>query len=191
MPQLLSLRVAATDACLPQARAPQEEQPQQWEALELRWRIALLSATRKSQYKATRTQCSQINKLIKKEKLLNVFNTEVQIFILSVQFSLTQSCLTLCDPMDCSTPGFLVHHQLPELTQTPVHWVSDVIHQTISSSVITFSCLQSFPASGSLPMSQFFTSGGLSIGVSASASVLPMNIQDWFPLRLTGLILQS
>ena len=49
--------------------------------------------------------------------------------------------------------------------------------------------LQSFPASGFFPMSQFFTSGGQSIGVSASASVLPMNIQDWFPLRLTGLML--
>ena len=65
-------------------------------------------------------------------------------------------------------------------------------HPTISSSVIPFSCLQSFPASGSFPMSQFFTSGGQSIGVSASASILPMNIQDWFPSGLTGLIsLQS
>ena len=61
-------------------------------------------------------------------------------------------------------------------------------HPTISSSVIAFSHLQSFPASGSFPMSQFFTSGGHSIGVSASASVLPMNIQDWFPLGLTGWI---
>ena len=58
---------------------------------------------------------------------------------------------------------------------------------TISSFVVPFSsCLQSFPASGSFPMSQFFPSGGQSIGVSASASVLPMNIQDWFPLGLTG-----
>ena len=63
------------------------------------------------------------------------------------------------------------------------------LHPTISSSVIPFSsCLQSFPASGSFPMSYFFTSGGQSIGVSASASVLPMNIQDLFPLELTGLI---
>ena len=54
-------------------------------------------------------------------------------------------------------------------------------HPTISSSVVPFSCLQSFPASGSFPMSQFFTSGGQSVGVSASASILPMNIQDWFP----------
>ena len=66
-------------------------------------------------------------------------------------------------------------------------------HPTISSSVVPFtSCLQSFLASGSFPVSQFFTSGGQSIGVSASASVLPMNIQDWFPLGWTDLIsLQS
>ena len=65
-------------------------------------------------------------------------------------------------------------------------------HPTISSSVVPFSsCLQSFPASGSFLMSQLFASDGQSIGASASASVLPMNIQDWFPLGLTGLILQS
>ena len=66
-------------------------------------------------------------------------------------------------------------------------------HPTISSSVIPFSsCLQSFPASGSFLMSQFFASGGQSIGASASASVLPMNIQSWFPLGGTGWIsLQS
>ena len=66
-------------------------------------------------------------------------------------------------------------------------------HPTISSSVVPFSsCFQSFPASRSFPMSQFFESGGQSIGVSASTSVLPMNIQDLFPLGLTGLIsLQS
>ena len=62
-------------------------------------------------------------------------------------------------------------------------------HPTISSSVIPFSsCLQSFPALGSFPVSWPFTSGGQRIGASASASVLPMNIQDWFPLGLTGLI---
>ena len=65
-------------------------------------------------------------------------------------------------------------------------------YPTISPSVVPFpSCPQSFPASGSFPMSQFFTLGGQSIGASASASVLPMNIQGWFPLGLTGLILQS
>ena len=71
--------------------------------------------------------------------------------------------------------------------------LSQWCHQTILSSVIPFSShLQSFPASGSFPISQFFTSGGQSIGVSASASVLPMNIQDWFPLGWTGWIsLQS
>ena len=62
-------------------------------------------------------------------------------------------------------------------------------HQTISFSVVPFSsCLQSFPASGSFLMNQFFASGGQSIGVSASALVLPMNIQDWFPSELTSLI---
>ena len=71
--------------------------------------------------------------------------------------------------------------------------LSQSCHPTISSSVIPFSsCLQSFPASGSFPMSYFFISDGQSIGVSASASVLPMNIQDWFPLGWTGWIsLQS
>ena len=65
-------------------------------------------------------------------------------------------------------------------------------HSTISSSVVPFSCLQSFPASVSFPVSQFFTPGGQSIGVSTSALVLPLNIQDWFPLGLTGWIsLQS
>ena len=94
--------------------------------------------------------------------------------------------------MDCSMPGFPVHHQLPELTQTHVHQVV-WCHPTISSSVFPFSsCLQSLPASGSFPMSQFFASGGQGIGASASASVLPMNIQEWFPLGWTGWIsLQS
>ena len=79
---------------------------------------------------------------------------------------------------------------IPKLTLTHVHWVGN---STISSSVIPFSPnLQSFLASGSFQMSQLFTSGAHSIGVSASASVLPMNIQDWFPLGWTGLIsLQS
>ena len=66
-------------------------------------------------------------------------------------------------------------------------------HSTISSSIVPYSsCTQSFPASGCFQMSQFFTSGGRSIRVSASASVLPMNIQDWFPLEWTGWVsLQS
>ena len=70
---------------------------------------------------------------------------------------------------------------------------SVMLYLTISSSVVPFSfCFQFFPASRSFPMSQFFASGGQSIGASISASVLPMNIQDWFPLGLTGMIsLQS
>ena len=105
--------------------------------------------------------------------------------------SVTQSCPTLCDPMDCSTPDFPVHHQLPELTQTHVHRVGGAIQQ--SHPLVPFSsCLQSFPASGSFPVSQFFTSGGQSIGASDSAWILPVNIQGWFPLGLTDLIsLQS
>ena len=83
---------------------------------------------------------------------------------LSVQFSsVAQSCQTLCDPMDSSTPGFPVHHQLPESTQTHVHWVGDAIqppHPLIPFS----SCLQYFPSSGSFPMSQFFSSGGQLLG---------------------------
>ena len=111
----------------------------------------------------------------------------------SVQFSsVAQLCPTLCDPTDCSMPGLPVHHQLLEFTQTHVHWVSDAIQPITSSFFPLFSCPQSFPASGSFLMSQFFASGGQSIGISASASVLPMKIQDWFPLGWAGCIsLQS
>ena len=103
--------------------------------------------------------------------------------------SVAQLCPTLCYPMDCSTPCFPVLHRLPEFAQIHVHWVSDAIQPLSSPSLIPFSSLlQSFPASGSFPMSQFFASGGQSIGASASASVLQMNIQDWFPVGLTDLI---
>ena len=162
--------------------------------------------------------------------------------------SVAQSCQTLCNPMNHSTPG--LHHQLPEFTQTHVHWVSDAIqpshplwsasppalnlsqhqfssvqllshvrlfatpltaacqascpspapkvhpnscplsrwcHPTVSSSVVPFSsCPQSFPASRSFQMSQPFASGGQSTGVSASASELKINTQDWSPLGWTG-----
>ena len=101
--------------------------------------------------------------------------------------SVAQSYLILCNPKNCSTPGFPVHHQLLELAQTHVHQVGDAIQP--SNPVTLFSShLQSFPSSGSFQMSQFFTSGGQSIGISASPSVLPMNIQDWFPLGWTGWI---
>ena len=117
---------------------------------------------------------------------LFVVSFAVQKIFTLIQFSsVTHSCLTLCDPMDCNMPGFPIHHQLPGLTQTHVHWVDDAIQP--SHPVITFSFwLQSFPASGAFQMSQFFASGGQSIEVSASTSVLPMNIQDWFPLGWTG-----
>ena len=103
----------------------------------------------------------------------------------SIFSSVTQSCPTLCDPMNCSTPGLHVHHQLPEFTQTHVH-------PTISSFVVPFSSyLQSFSASGSFPMSQLLASGGQSIGVSASASVLPENIRmDWLDLLSVQRILK-
>ena len=91
--------------------------------------------------------------------------------------SVSQSCPTLCDLMNHSTPGLPVHHQLLESTQTHVHRDSDAIQPSHPLSSFS-SCLQSFPASGSFQMIQFFTSGGQSIGVSASVSVLPKNIQD-------------
>ena len=89
-------------------------------------------------------------------------------------------------------PHGLQHTRLPCPSPTPRACSHSCVssqwcHPTISSSVIPFSsCPQSYPASGSFPMSQPFASSGQSIGVSASASVLPMNIQDWFPLELTG-----
>ena len=105
--------------------------------------------------------------------------------------SVTQSCLTLCDPMNRSTPGLSVHHQLPEFTETHIHRVSDAIQppHLLSS--------PSPPAPNpsqhqSFPMSQLFAWGGQSIGVSDLASVLPMNTRDWSRLEWTGWIsLQS
>ena len=108
----------------------------------------------------------------------------------SVQ-SVTQSCPTLCDPMNCSTPGLPVHHQLPEFTQTHIHRVGDAIQPSHPLSP------PSPPAPNpsqheSFPMSQFFAWGGQSTGVSALASFLPKNTQDRSPLEWTGWIsLQS
>ena len=90
--------------------------------------------------------------------------------------------------MDFSTPCLPVHHQLLEFTQAHVHWVSDAIQPSHPQSVPFSSRPQSFPASGSFPMSQFFPSGAQRVGASASASVLPMSIQGWFPLGWTGQI---
>ena len=105
--------------------------------------------------------------------------------------SFAQSCLTLWDPMDCRMPGFPVLPHLPEFAQT------HSILSMMPSNHLILCCLllllpSIFPASGSFPMSQHFTSGGQSVGVSASASVLPMNIHDLFPLWLNDMIsLQS
>ena len=101
--------------------------------------------------------------------------------------SVTQSFPTLCDPHG-------LHHIRPPCPSPTPRACSNSgpssqrWHPSISSSVIPFFCLQSFPVSGSFPTSQFLTSGSQSIGVSASASDLQMNIQDWSPLALTGLI---
>ena len=102
--------------------------------------------------------------------------------------SVAQSCLTLCDPMNCSTPNLPVHYQLLEFTQTHVHWVGDAIQPFHPLSSPFSSCPQSLPASESFPMSQLFAWGGQSIGVSALASFLPKNTQGWSPLEWTGWI---
>ena len=115
----------------------------------------------------------------------------MEVTLVTLQFSLSVVSGSLW-------PHGLQSASLPCSSPTPEAYsnscpLSRWCHPTISSSVVPFSsCLQSFPASGSFQMSQFFTSGCQNIGVSALASVLPMNIQDWFPLGLTGWIfLQS
>ena len=106
----------------------------------------------------------------------------------SVQFrSVTQLYQIFCNSMDCSTPGFSVHHQFPELPQTHVHRVGDVIppsHPLLSPSPPAFNLSQHW----SFPMSQFFPSSGQSIWASDSVLVLTMNIQACFPLGFTDLI---
>ena len=97
--------------------------------------------------------------------------------------SVTKSYLTLCDPIDCSSPAL---HYVPVCSNSCP--LSRWCHPTITSSIVPFSCLQYSTASKSSLMSRLFELGGQSIGASASASVLPMNIQGWFRLGLTGLI---
>ena len=92
-----------------------------------------------------------------------------------------------CEPMDCSTPGFLSIISSWSLLKF-MAFESVMPSNRLILCHPFYSCLQSFPASGSFPMSQFLASGGQNIGASASASVLPMNIQGWFPVGLTGLI---
>ena len=120
---------------------------------------------------------------------------KIMVYIGCYWCSVTLSCLTLCDHVDCSIPGFPVLCSVLDLLK--IMSIESVMpsNPTMLSSVAPFSSyLQSFPASGSFLMSLFFISGGQSMGAgaSASASVLPMNIQGWFPLGLTGWIsLQS
>ena len=103
--------------------------------------------------------------------------------VASVQFSsVVQSCLTLCDPMDYSTPGFPVLHHHPEFAQIHVHWIDDAIQPSYPLSP---------PSPPAFSLSQHksaLCSGGQNIGALASASALPMNTQGWFSLGLTGLI---
>ena len=124
---------------------------------------------------------------------LIVFSTQIwSLWIGSVQFSsVAQLCPTLCNHMDCSTPGFPVQYQLLKLTQTHVHWVGNVIQPShlLSSPLLLPSICPSIRVFSLVTSSH---QEGKSIGVSASASVLPVNIQDWFPLGWTGWIsLQS
>ena len=103
-----------------------------------------------------------------------------------------QSCPTLCNPTDCTMPGFPVHHQRLELTQTHVHQVGDAIQPSHPLSSPLPPAFNLFQHQGLSKSNQFFTSGGQRIRVSALASVLPINIQDWFPLGWTSWIsLQS
>ena len=150
------------------------------------------------QWAVTSQQSSPIemksNKFCKYENILNIkfdriMKLTISCFLLLFSYSVVSNSLW---------PHGLQHARPPCPSPTPrVHSnscpLSQWCHPTVSSSVVPFSsCLQSFPALGSFPMSQLFASGSQSIGVSASASVLLMNIQSWFPLGLTGLIsLQS
>ena len=119
-------------------------------------------------------------KVIVSYLIVNLIVTFKREGISSVRFSsVPQSCPTGCNPIYCSMPGLPVHHQLPEFTQAHDHWISDAIqpyHPLLSPSPL--------PINLSFQMSQLFVSSGQSIGVSASTSALPMNIQDWFPLGL-------
>ena len=122
-----------------------------------------------------------------------VWSRRSQFFSIAYQsvISVAQSSQTLCDPMNCSTPGLPVHHQLQEFTQTHVHWVGDAIQPSYPLSS-PFPPAPNPSQHQSLPMSQLFTWGGQSTRVSALASFLPKNTQGWSPLEWTGWIsLQS
>ena len=118
----------------------------------------------------------------------NRWDKQVKCFIVSVQFNYSVLSDSL-RPHGLHTQGFPVHHQLPEPTPgaySNSSLLSQWCHPTISSSVVPFSHLQSFLASGSFQTSQLFALDSQSIGASASASVLPVNTQDWSPLGWAG-----
>ena len=123
--------------------------------------------------------------------LFLLLNCRMSLYILDEKWNkVFQSCPTLCDAMNCSTPGLPVHHQLPEITETHVRWVSDSIHFILCHPLLLLTSV--FPSIRVFSMSQLFILGSLRIGVVASTSVLPVNTQDWSPLGWTGWIsLQS
>jgi len=144
------------------------------------WRTSLQKITRKKKKKSSQRKRWETSWTM-------TFTFSCFPFSIPCCRSVTQSCATLCDCMDYSTPGIPVHHQLLELAQTQIHRVGNAIqpsHPLSSPSPP----VQSFPASGSFLVSQLFASGGQTTGASASASVLPVNIQDWSPLGWTGWI---
>ena len=113
---------------------------------------------------------------VMKSKGVRILIPSSHIVSKTVISSVTQLCPTIYGPMDCSTPGFPAHHQLPELTQTHVHRISDAIHLVLCRSLLL--PLSIIPSIRVFSLSQFFVSGGQSIGISASASALPMIIQN-------------
>ena len=131
----------------------------------------------------------QRGKEIRQEEYERKENQEELLVKICCYCSVAKSCPTLYDPMDCKMPGFPVLHYLPAFAQTHVHWISDAIqpsHPLSPSSPLAFNLSQH--QGFFFPVSWLFTWGSQSIGALASASVLPMSIQGWFPLGLTGLI---
>ena len=120
--------------------------------------------------------------------MVEILASRITNLLTYVQFSsVAQSCPTLCDPMNRRMPGLPVHHQLPEFTQTHVHWVGDAIQP--SHPLLSPSPPAPNPSQHQcFPMSQLFAWGNQSIGASALASVFPKNTQDWSPLEWTGWI---
>ena len=137
--------------------------------------LHLMSANQKNSAVATGLEMVNFHSNPKERKCQRMFSFS----------SITQSCPTLCDPMDCSMPGLPVHHQLLGLLKLMS------TESVMPSNHLIFchphsSCLQSFPTSGSFQMSQNFASCDQSTGVSASATVLPRKSHHWFPLGWTG-----